>query len=179
MDWLLWVDLETSGLDVNNCHILQIAYVLTNYNLTLCLPCKEINIKTEDYQLENMDNWCKQQHTNSGLITKIKDSNISLSKAEDEIIKFLNKNVNKTDTLTIAGNSVHFDKKFIDVHMKKLSERLSYRIIDVSSFSLICKSLNNNVYKNKPVKKYEHTAQQDILESIDEYRYYINNFFCL
>ena len=76
----------------------------------------------------------------------------------------------------LAGNSVHFDKSFINQYMKNLSDKISYRIVDVSSFSIICKNLDVDIYDKRPLKKYKHTALSDIWESINEYQYYLNNF---
>lgn len=177
MEWLLWIDLETSGLDVNNCYILQIASILTDFNVHELFKLPEMTIKINSEKLDNMDPWCKEQHTQSGLIKKVKESKISLLDVENEIINFLNSKTSDQDIIYIAGNSVHFDKKFIDFHLPKLSKKLSYRIIDVSSIALVCKNLNPRVYDKRPVKTYLHTAESDLLESINEYNFYKQYFF--
>jgi oligoribonuclease len=172
MNWLLWVDLETSGLDPNTCNILQIACILSDFESENLYELPEISISTENLILDNMDPWCQTQHTKSGLVKKVQQSQISLNQAEQTITSFIEKSVKETDNVYIAGNSVHFDKKFIDVYMPLLSQKLNYRIIDVSSIALICKELNPKLYEQRPIKTYLHTSQSDLLESIMEYKFY-------
>lgn len=175
-DWLVWIDIETTGLDTNTCKIIQISCMLSDFNVTTLLKIPEINIFCEDDVLCLMDDWCKRTHTESGLIEKVKNSNITTREAEEMIMRFIQTYTKPEDNLYIAGNSVHFDKKFIDVWMPKLSERLNYRIVDITSIALLCKTLNRHVYDARPVKRYSHTSEDDILESIEEYNYYRRTF---
>lgn len=178
MNWLLWIDIETDGLDPIKNNILQIASILTDFNMEIEHYSQEYTIAYKDNEL-NLSDWCKNQHTISGLLPKVYGSDITLHDAELEIIKFLNCHVGLKDTIHIAGNSVYFDKSFIDRHMQLLSSRLDRRVVDVSSISILCKNLSNNVYNNKPIKLNNHTALSDIQESIEELKYYINAGFIL
>ena len=174
MDWLLWVDIETTGLNPQTDHILEIAYVLTDFTLTKYYTFPELTIQ---HDLKNlvMDTWCFETHTQSGLLNKVQQSITSLMDAENTMLTLINSYLTIQDKLHIAGNSVHFDKKFIDVFMKRLSKRLSHRIVDVSTLAIVTKNLKPNIYEQRPQKRYFHTAQNDILESIQEYKYYMNN----
>jgi oligoribonuclease len=171
---LLWIDIETTGLDYVNDKILQIACVLTDFELKFLNIFPELTLCCDTYTLNNMSDWCKVTHQESGLIEKCKNSNITLKEAEMSIINNINHFVGMQDTLYIAGNSVHFDKRFIDIQMPELSRRLSHRILDVSSFALVFKNLNLLNNKIKIEKTYNHTAQSDILESINEYKQYLD-----
>lgn len=175
MDWILWIDIETDGLDPNKNNILQIACVLSNFNLRIQHFLQEYTIKYSESEL-NLSDWCKEQHTKSGLLTNVYNSQFSIKEVEKIILNFINCYVGVKDTLYIAGNSVHFDKSFIDIHMPYLSKRLNRRIIDISSISILCKNLCNDTYKNKPKKVNNHTSLSDIQESINEYNYYLENF---
>ena len=93
--------------------------------------------------------------------------------------QFFNEKTSVKDTIHIAGNSVYFDKSFIDKHMKLLSHRLNRRVVDVSTISILCNNLSNNIYNNKPRKINNHTALADIEESIRELKYYIKSGFIL
>jgi oligoribonuclease len=180
-DCLVWIDIETTGLDVERCKIIQISCMLSDFNATTIIRKEEINIFCEDDILCLMDDWCKQTHTESGLIEKVKTSNITLQQAEESLLEFINRYTKDDIILYIAGNSVHFDKKFIDHSFPTLSKRLNHRIIDITSIALLCKALNKEIYDNRPVKQYTHTAENDILETIEEYRYYkryfLNRFY--
>lgn len=171
-NWLFWTDIETTGLNHDTDQILQIACVLTNMDLSVRFVFPETTIRHPQEILEKMDTWCKEHHGRSGLVTKVQHSQTCLSEAEDALLHFLNHHVAVNDVVYIAGNSVHFDKRFIDHHMPRLSSRLRYRILDVSSLSLMFDNLFPYLKTLKPEKRYAHTAEADILESIDEYDFY-------
>ena len=176
MEWLLWLDLETTGLNPDNCKILQIACILTNMSLDTEHVFGEINLNCDTEILEKMDEWCIKTHTSSGLIEKVKQSIFNIEDSEKSIFIWLDKHVSTKDTIYLAGNSVHFDKMFINKYMPMLTKRLSYRILDVSGISLLCKNINKDIYLSKPKKNLNHTALSDIIESLDEMRYYKKNF---
>lgn len=176
MNWLLWVDIETTGLDPSNCKILQVACMLSSFDLQIKKALTEFTLTCDKQSLDKMDSWCKTTHTNSGLLYHVNNSVLTIEDVENSILNILNCNVSIKDNIYLAGNSVHFDKKFIEVYMKRLYSRLSHRILDVSSIGLLLSSINNTLYENRPVKKYEHTASSDILESIEEYNFYLRHF---
>lgn len=174
MEWLLWVDIETTGLDYQNDSILQIACILTDFKLNTKHIFQEFTLNSDTTK---MNDWCFKQHRKSGLVDRVAQSTMTLQEAEKSIIHQINTHLSVRDTLYIAGNSVHFDKKFIDIHMPMLASRLSHRVVDVTSIGLSCKHLNREVYMRSPFKFHEHTAMGDILESIEEYKYYSEEFF--
>lgn len=174
MEWLLWTDIETTGIDVNNSKILQIACVLTNFDLSIIYHIPEITVGCDLYTLNNMDSWCIEHHNKSGLFKKASQSEITLSEAEERILYILNQYIGLNDTVYMAGNSVHFDKRFIDHYMSKLSKILSHRLVDVTSFSLVYRHICPLMHNKRPEKEFNHTAQKDIYESINEYKYYLN-----
>lgn len=177
-EWLLWVDIETDGLDPNTNKILQIACILTDFRLETKHYLQEYTINYDEHEL-NLDDWCKQQHSDSGLLQKVysNSSKILLKDVEKSIINFLNMHMSLKDIVYLAGNSVYFDKSFINKYMLELSKRINRRIVDVSTISILCKNMYNIIYKNKPIKTNKHTALSDIEESIDEMKHYINSGF--
>lgn len=181
-EYLLWIDIETTGLNPSLNEILEIAYVLTDFDLKNIYCEKNFIVKQKknyDEILLNLDKWCMNQHTNSGLLKKVKEATSSIEDIENEILTELSKHTETKSSIYLAGNSVHFDKSFINHYMKNLSTQISYRILDVSSFSITCKNLNGEIYDKCPLKKYKHTALSDIWESINEYAYYLENFLNL
>ncbi len=178
MDLLLWLDLETTGLNHNVDKILQIACVLTDTTTNTVYFSKDYVIKCDQTTLQQMDEWCIRQHTASGLCAKALNSTSTIQEVELDIINNLNLHVAIRNTVYLAGNSVHFDKSFLTSHMPTLSKRLSHRILDVSSVSLFVKHNNEEVHNSRPQKQHLHTAMEDILESIEEYRYYIKELGC-
>lgn len=173
MEWLLWIDIETTGLCPSKDKILQIACVLTTFDLSINHTFPELTLSCDNAILISMDPWCLKTHDESGLLDKVVISDIDIQAAENNIISIINQHIGLKDKLYIAGNSVHFDKHFIDHHMPQLANRLSHKIVDVSSFELVYRNLFKNIHDNSPKKQYTHTALNDILESIEEYRHYI------
>ncbi len=172
MDWLLWVDIETTGLEPEHDVILEIACVLTNFSNDKYYFVNNFVIHQSKEILDSMNEWCKTKHNTSNLVQRVMASTLTEREVEEQIIMSINHHVKVVDTVYIAGNSVHFDKSFIKHHMPSLYNRLSHRIVDISSIAILCKNLARELYENRPTKQYTHTATQDIFESMEEYKYY-------
>lgn len=169
LEVLVWIDIETTGFNVKDSSILEVAVVITNKELNV-IDQKNVVINV-DLSKEKMDNWCIQTHTASGLFQEVKNSEISLGQAEDEILAFIKKH-SKEKISPMCGNSVHFDRKFISYYMPKVNNFLYHRCIDVSSLKTSFKIWNDKEFKLPFKKKYEHRAMGDIKESIMEARFY-------
>lgn len=177
-EYLLWLDIETTGLNPSQHVIIELAYVLTDFNIKNIFKEKDYIINPDDTIeniISNMDPWCIEQHTKSNLLSKIKESKYSVEQVENLILNDLHTFLPENSKIYLAGNSVHFDKMFLNKYMKNLSDKLSHRILDVSSFAIMFKNLYNEIYDKRPLKKYKHTALSDIWESINEYIYYVEN----
>ena len=123
-----------------------------------------------------MDEWCTKTHGESGLTEKVKSSNISLEQAEDQVLTFLQNECGlKSFTCPLAGNSVGQDRKFIEKDMPKLGKFLHYRTVDVSTVKELVRRWYPEIAA--PKKKLCHRALDDILESIEELKFYKNNVF--
>lgn len=172
MKWLLWIDIETTGLLPTQDKILQIALVLSSFDLKKKYILGEYTIHYDLSSLQ-LNEWCQLQHTDSKLLDIVKTSKLSLQDSEQMILSKIYKHVNiHDDVLYLAGNSVHFDKSFIQHHMPNLHCLLHYRIFDISSIKLFYTLKHKKEYN---LKKNSHTALSDILESIDEYSFYLEN----
>lgn len=171
---LLWVDLEMTGLDPKKDIILEIAALVTNFDFKV-LDTYEARIKHDQDKVEellNANSWYREQvPENKELFLKQSDDARSLTKVEDDLIEFVTKNFG-TETITLAGNSVHFDKTFIKEYWPRFNELLHYRVLDVSSWKIIMNTRYNIEYS----KKNTHRALDDILESIAELKFYLDWF---
>jgi oligoribonuclease len=166
MDKLLWIDLEMTGLDVKKEVIIEAAAVITDLEFN-ALDQYHAIVKQDQSYLDSMDQWNTQHHGDSGLSAAVPNG-VDPEVVEQQLIELVEKHFNK-DKPVLAGNSIHQDKLFIDKHFKKLASRLHYRMLDVSSFKVIF----NHKYKKSFSKKGCHRAVDDILESIEELKYYL------
>ncbi|MBN2803542.1 MAG: oligoribonuclease [Deltaproteobacteria bacterium] len=171
---LVWMDLEMTGLNPINDKIIEIAVVVTDSELNIVANGPEIVIFQPESVLETMDDWNTRHHTASGLIDKIRASHIMVSEAEEQILNFLKKQVEKR-VAPLCGNSICQDRRFIANHMPLIDNYLHYRNIDVSSI----KELAGRWYPgfDSFSKKKAHTALSDIMESIEELKYFRKNVF--
>lgn len=170
MSLILWIDLETTGLDQNECEILEVAAIVTDKNL------KEVDryhsvVHQLEPTLRTMNQWCRDTHTKSGLLADVRASVQSLEQVENGLLELIQANFGNEKAI-LAGSSVHFDKKFIDKHMPKVAARLNYRIIDVSSFKETLRIVHGFELPEKTIAA--HRALADIQGSMLEYSQYMN-----
>jgi len=171
---LIWIDLEMTGLDPENCRILEIATIVTDGQLQELAAGPDLVIHQPDELLDTMNSWCVRQHGESGLTKAVRESTLSLEDAEEQTLAFLAQHA-KPGCSPLCGNSVGQDRKFIDRYMPKLANFLHYRTVDVSSV----KELVKRWYPPLPVftKKGNHRALEDIRDSIAELRFYREHVF--
>lgn len=175
-DNLIWIDLEMTGLDLPHDVILEISTIVTDNELNIIAFGPDLVIHHSNTVLETMNEWCKKQHSKSGLVTAVQHSTITLQQAEQQVIDFLLPYC-KPDPGVVCGNSVWQDKAFIQWYMPRLNELMHYKIIDVSSV----KELVMRWYPKSPFVEFKkmdsHRALTDIQESIEELKHYRKHFF--
>jgi oligoribonuclease len=174
MEKLLWIDCEMSGLDVQKEVIIELAAIVTDMKLKPIDTYEAVVNQPKSY-IDNMDDWNKKHHTDSGLIAKIPFGKTP-SQVEEDMLDFLKKHwprsvkpEKKEDLVVLCGNSVAQDRLFMEKSFKVLSSRLHYRQLDVTSWKIIF----NEMYGRKYNKKNSHRALEDIKESIEELKFYL------
>jgi oligoribonuclease len=172
---LIWIDCEMTGLDLEKDVLVEIAVLVTDSDLNVIGEGIDLVIAATPEQLAGMNEFVTQMHTNSGLITEI-PTGISVSAAEDAIIKYLESASTVAGKSPLAGNSVSVDRSFIARDMPRLNDYLHYRTIDVSSVKELARRWNAKVYFNSPAKTGNHRALGDIQDSIAELAHYRANF---
>lgn len=168
-DYLTWIDLEMTGLDPEADHIVEIATLVTDHDLNIIALGPEIAIYQPEEVLGNMNDWCQQHHTASGLIRRVRESKITVTQAEQMTLTFLKQYTQRGPQPPMCGNSVHQDRRFLYRYMLELADFFHYRHLDVSALKVI-----NQYWELTPrfEKKNTHRALDDIHESIAELRYY-------
>ena len=165
---LVWVDLEMTGLEPNHCHILQMAIVLTNTELQPIDKPLDLVIWQPDSVLESMSPFVRKMHEKSGLIDRVKKSELSLEDVQQKALALISKHA-PYRTARLCGNSIWQDRRFLIAYMPTFEAYLHYRQIDVSSLKEMAEWWYKTKYKKNDEGK--HTALVDIQQSIDELRY--------
>ena len=175
-DLLVWVDLEMTGLDPKKCTVLEIGSVITDNELSVIAEGPMIAIHHSDKTLRSMEAWSRHHHKTSGLTDACHASKISLKKAEEETLRFVKAHC-KERTAPLCGNTIWQDRRYLVKYMPKFESYLHYRTIDVSSVKELVSRWYPADHKMPREKKQTHRVREDILESIDELRYYRKKVF--
>ncbi|MBC7490656.1 MAG: oligoribonuclease [Glaciimonas sp.] len=171
---LVWVDMEMTGLDPDSDRIIEVAVVVTDSNLNILGEGPVFAIHQSDEMLDGMDAWNKGTHGRSGLIERVKASTVSEAQAESALIDFL-KHFVPNGKSPMCGNTICQDRRFMVRGMPKLEAFFHYRNLDVSTLKELCKRWKPELASG--FKKHQkHTALADIIESIEELRYYREHF---
>jgi len=149
----------------------EIAVVITDFELNVLDPGLNIVIKPDASALESMNEFVRDMHTTSGLIEEIPNG-VSVAEAEYEVLEYVLKFAPNARTAPLAGNTIGTDRMFIAKFMPRLDNHLHYRSVDVSSIKELARRWYPRIYFNAPEKHGGHRALADILESIRELDYY-------
>ncbi len=173
---LVWIDCEMTGLEPDLDELVEVAVVVTDYDLNPLDAGFTIVIKPSAAALNNMGDFVTQMHTHSGLITEL-DSGVELADAEQQVLNYIKRFVPVEKKAPLAGNSIGTDRRFLAKYMPTLDNYLHYRSVDVSSVKELAKQWYPRVYYKSPAKDGGHRALADILESIRELDYYRKTVF--
>ena len=174
---LIWVDMEMTGLDPDNDRIIEVAVVVTDAHLNILAEGPVFAIHQSNEMLDGMDAWNKGTHGRSGLIERVKASSVTEADAEKALIEFL-KTFVPAGKSPMCGNTICQDRRFMARGMPKLETFFHYRNLDVSTLKELCKRWKPEIATG--FKKHQkHTALADIIESIEELRYYREHFIKL
>jgi oligoribonuclease len=171
-DALIWIDCEMTGLDATKDVLVEIAVIATDAELNLLDEGLDIVIATDPEKLAGMDDVVRDMHTSSGLLDEIAAATTTLEAAEDQVLAYVKQFAPERRKAPLCGNTIGTDRSFIVAYMPRLDDHLHYRMIDVSSIKELARRWYPRAYYNSPPKNGGHRALADILESINELRYY-------
>ena len=175
-DRLVWIDCEMTGLDLTTDALVEIACIVTDGELSPVDDGIDVIIKPPPEALDTMPEVVREMHTKSGLLAEL-PSGITLAEAQEEVLGYVRKHVPESKKVPLCGNSISTDRSFIARDMPELNDFLHYRMVDVSSIKELARRWYPRAYFASPPKHGGHRALADILESIQELRYYREAIF--
>lgn len=174
-DNLIWIDLEMTGLNPDEDRIIEMAAVITTPHLETVAESPVFVVHQPNSVLDAMDEWNTNQHSKSGLIDRVRDSNLTTEDAQAEMIEFLMLHVPPGKS-PMCGSTICQDRRFLYRWMPKLEQYFHYRNLDVSSIKILAQHWAPEILPASK-KESQHVALQDIHDSIAELRYYKTHFF--
>ena len=170
-DRLVWIDCEMTGLDLEHDALIEVAALVTDFELNVLGEGVDVVVKPPAEALAQMNDVVRQMHTDSGLLNEL-DGGCTLEEAQTKVLDYVTAHVDAGTRPPLAGNSVATDRAFLARDMVDIDAFLHYRIVDVSSIKELVRRWYPRVYFAAPTKAGNHRALADIRESIEELRYY-------
>jgi oligoribonuclease len=170
-DRLVWIDCEMTGLDLRADALIEVAALVTDFDLNVVGDGIDVVVKPPPEALDQMDDFVRAMHTSSGLLEELPDG-VPLDEAEQQVLGYVKAHCADGSRPPLAGNTVATDRAFLARDMAELEAFLHYRIVDVSSIKELARRWYPRAYFSAPSKSGNHRALADIQESIEELRYY-------
>jgi len=171
-DRLVWVDCEMTGLELGHDLLIEVAAVVTDSELTVLGEGVDVVIGASEEQLAGMLPVVRDMHASSGLTQEVLASTVTLQEAEQQVLAYIKQHVPEPKKAPLCGNSIATDRGFLTRDMTELDDWLHYRMVDVSSIKELARRWYPRAYYQAPAKGGGHRALADILESVQELRYY-------
>ncbi len=170
-DRLVWIDCEMTGLDLEADALIEVAALVTDFDLNVLGDGIDVIIKPPPEALDQMVDFVRSMHVSSGLLEELPDG-VALEEAEQQVLAYIKQHCPDGSRPPLAGNTVATDRAFLARDMAELESFLHYRIVDVSSIKELARRWYPRAYFGAPAKNGNHRALADIQESIEELRYY-------
>ena len=173
----MWIDLEMTGLDADRDHVLEIATIITDDDLNVAGDGLQLVIHQPPEVLSLMGDVVSKMHHESGLTDEVRLSTLSLAEAQQQTLDFIRGHVPEAGKVPLCGNSIGMDRRFLNRWLPEIENYLHYHVVDVSSLQELAVRWYPEAAGKRPRKRKGHRALDDILESIEELRYWRSAVF--
>ncbi len=170
-DRIVWIDCEMTGLSLEADALIEVAALVTDFELNQLGDGVDVVITPPPEALEQMDDFVRTMHTTSGLLVEL-EGGTTMQDAQEQVLAYIREWVPEPRKAPLGGNTVGTDRNFLARDMAELEAHLHYRVIDVSSIKELSRRWYPRAYFGSPKKSGGHRALADIRESIAELRYY-------
>jgi oligoribonuclease len=170
-DRLVWIDCEMTGLDLGADALIEVAALVTDFDLNVLGEGIDVIIAPPPEALEQMVPFVHDMHVKSGLLDEL-STGTTMADAQQRVLAYIKEHCPDGSRPPLAGNTVATDRSFLARDMPELEAFLHYRIVDVSSIKELSRRWFPKAYFSAPAKSGGHRALADIQESIEELRYY-------
>ena len=171
MSAIVWMDMEMSGLDPDKERILEVAVLVTDAELNVVAEGPNLIVHQPDEVLAAMDEWNTRHHGQSGLTKRVRESTVDEAQVSAALLEFLGAHTEKRKA-PLAGNSIHQDRRFVARYLPEVEDWLHYRNVDVSTIKELAQRWYPKQHAGRPPKRGSHRAMDDLMESIEELKYY-------
>ncbi|MEV8144701.1 oligoribonuclease [Specibacter sp. NPDC078709] len=168
---IVWIDCEMTGLDAVNDALIEVAALVTDSELNILGEGVDVVIKPSDEALAQMGDFVRNMHTTSKLLDELAGGT-TMEDAQAQVLAYIREHVPVANKAPLAGNSIGTDKVFLARDMPELVEHLHYRVVDVSTIKELSRRWFPRAYFQSPAKTGNHRALGDIIDSINELKYY-------
>ena len=168
---LVWIDCEMTGLDLEADALVEVAALVTDFDLNVIGEGIDVLIKPPQAALDQMIDFVRNMHMSSGLLEEL-EGGLTMADAEEQVLAYIRQHCPDGSRPPLGGNTVATDRSFLARDMPALEGFLHYRNVDVSSIKELARRWYPRTYFAAPAKRGNHRALADIQESIEELRYY-------
>jgi oligoribonuclease len=173
---ILWLDIQTTGYDPLNDHILEVSYTITNYKTEILYPLERLSVRYSECVYNSMDAETFQIYKKSHVLKRSRESTYAIHEVEEKLYDFLVKRVLKK-SVKLGGSNVFFEGEFLRHHMPLVFDYLHHEMCDTKAVQMAAGLLSPTPLDDKPWKRYSHEAKTNVLESISEMMWLLKNAF--
>lgn len=170
-DRIVWIDCEMTGLSLTDDALIEVAALVTDFELNQLGDGVDVVIAPPAQALEQMGDFVRDMHVKSGLLEEL-SAGVSMADAQAQVLDYVREWVPEPRKAPLGGNTVGTDRAFLARDMPELEGHLHYRNVDVSSVKELARRWYPRAYFGAPAKHGGHRALGDIRDSLAELRYY-------
>lgn len=172
-EYILWCDVETTGLDERQKEVLEIAAIITDMDGNILgKPFNNlVNHSNLMSVIDNADSIAKDMHMKNGLFEELwLCAGDKVEIVDENIISWISRTVEEDSVLYFGGRSITLDRNFTRENFPAFYSRISHMSVDLTTL-ILSMSRNNIIDVEKIwINTSNHRALDDIQSDIKVYQ---------